>query len=206
MVHYAGEHQALEPLLGLVADELNVKRIEFAETAHEFGRWRAKPNYKVLGPKLGRGVDDVAAALEGDDGSLASALARGEVAEAAGVRLSPDDVDLIQEVREGWGVASEGGLTVALDLAITKELKREGLARELVRLVQDARKAAGFNVSDRIALGVEASGEMAEAFATHRGEVMGETLATEAHEGVLVGFRQEAEIDGSPVTVTVRKL
>ena len=74
---------------------------------------------------------------------------------------TPDDVDLTQEVREGWGVASDGGITVALDLELTEELRREGLARELVRRVQDARKAADLDVSDRIELGVASGGSVA---------------------------------------------
>jgi isoleucyl-tRNA synthetase len=208
MVHYAGDHDALSPLLDVVADELNVKRVVFAETAHELGRWRAKPNYRALGPRLGPRVRDVATALEADDGTLALALARGGTAEAAGVLLSPDDVDLIQDVREGWGVAGEGGLTVALELELTPELRREGLAREIVRLVQDARKAAGFDVSDRIALGVESGGSVAAAFEAYRDYVAGETLATEVVDGSVADatFRQEAELDGQSAIVTVRRV
>jgi len=74
----------------------------------------------------------------------------------AGVELSPEDVELERETLEGWGVATDEGTTVALELELTPELKREGLAREVVRLVQDARKAAGLDVSDRIVLGLEA--------------------------------------------------
>ncbi len=205
VVHYAGEHRALELLLDVVRDELNVKRVEFGETAHELGRWRAKPNYRELGPKLGKRVREVADALARDDGSLAGALARGETVTVAGLELEPADVDLAQEVREGWGVASEGGLTVALDLELSPELRREGLARELVRLVQDARKTAGLEVTDRIALGVETSGEVADALAAHRDYVAAETLAIEVQVGASDGFLQEAEIEGVPVKVTVRK-
>jgi isoleucyl-tRNA synthetase len=206
VVHYAGDHRALAPLLDLVADELNVKRVEFAESSHELGRWRAKPNYRTLGPRLGAGVKEVATALARDDGSLAETFARGEQATVAGLPLGPDDVDLAQEVREGWGVASEGGLTVALDLELTPELRREGVARELVRLVQDARKAAGLKVSDRIVLGVETSGEVAAALAAHREHVASETLAHEVHHtAVEGGLRQTSEIAGVPVTVTVSK-
>ena len=80
---------------------------------------------------------------------------------------------------EGWGVASDGGLTVALELDVSPELRREGLARELVRIVQDARKAAGLDVSDRIALGIEVDGELAEARDAHAAFIAGETLARE---------------------------
>ena len=121
-------------------------------------------------------------------------------------RSTADDVDLSQEVREGWGVASEGGLTVALDLELTDELRREGVARELVRLVQDARKAAGLDVSDRIQLGHRgAAARSAEALAAHREYVAGETLAVDLIAGEVEGFRQEAAIEGEPVAVSLRK-
>ncbi len=112
----------------------------------------------------------------------------------------------MQETLEGWGVASEGGLTVALELEITPELRREGLARELVRVVQDSRKAAGLRVSDRIALGVAAEGAVAAAFAEHRDWIASETLATEVRDGVLgdAAYVQEGTIEDSPVTVSLR--
>jgi isoleucyl-tRNA synthetase len=213
VVHQPGDHEALRPLLGLVADELNVKEVVFAESAEQLGRWRAKPNFKVLGPRLGPRVKDVARSLAADDGSIAAALARGErvaLADAGAgpsVDLSPDDVDLAQDTLEGWGVGSEGGLTVALELELTPELRREGIARELVRVVQDARKAADLDVSDRIVLGIEADGDVAEALREHRVYVAGETLASETVEGAVpdATYTQQAEIDGSNVTVTLRK-
>jgi isoleucyl-tRNA synthetase len=203
VVHVPGSHRLVGPLLATVADELNVKRVVFAESDESFGRWRAKPNFKALGPRLGEAVKDVAAALAADAGDAAQSLAHGESVTVAGVSIGPDDVDLVQEVSTGWGVASEGGLTVALDLEITDELRREGLARDLVRAVQDARKAAGLNVSDRIVLVVEAEGELAQALTHHRDLVAGETLAVEliVGRGAEAAFRQDAEVEGSVVTI-----
>jgi isoleucyl-tRNA synthetase len=199
-------------LLGLVAEELNVKQVRFAESADGFGRWHAKPNYKVLGPRLGPRVKVVATALDADDGPLADALASGravtvDLPEGPPVDLAPDDVDLVQETLEGWGVVSEGGLTVALELEITPELRREGLARDLVRAIQDARKAAGLQVSDRIELGVTASGEVADALRAHRNDVIGETLAVRLEEAPVAdeAYREEADIEGTPVTITLRR-
>jgi isoleucyl-tRNA synthetase len=128
------------------------------------------------------------------------------------VTLTPDDVELSQEVREGWGVAAEGGVTVALDLTITPELRQEGLARELVRVIQDARKAAGLQVSDRIALGVEAEGELATALDRHADHVMAETLATSLERSRLSTdeptgnvYANESSVDGSPVRITLTR-
>jgi isoleucyl-tRNA synthetase len=187
-VHYAGDHDVLASLFDLVAEELNVKEVVFAESAEQLGRWRAKPNFKSLGPRLGSRVQRVASELAKDDGELAASLARGETVSVAlpdgSVRLSPDDVDLVQETLEGWGVAGEGGLTVALELDLTPELRQEGLARELVRVVQDARKAAGLEVTDRIVLGLAADGEVAAAREAFRDWIASETLAVELVEGV----------------------
>ncbi len=213
VVHLAGRHGELDDLLDVVAEELNVKEVRFAESAEAFGRWRAKPNFKVLGPRLGARVQAVGAALAADDGAVAARLASGEAVDMAvgddpAVTIGPGDVELSQEVLEGWGVASEGGVTVALDLEITPELRREGLAREFVRIVQDARKAAGFDVSDRIALGVETAGELAAALEAHRASVAGETLARDVLDAPVddAALRQEADIDGEPVTVSVRRV
>ncbi len=212
VVHYPGDHEALGAVLPLVADELNVKRVVFAESDTSFGRWRAKPNYKVLGPTLGNRVKGLAVALTDDDGTVASALARGEAVAVAveggsPVRLTPDDVDLVQEVTEGWGVASGDGLTVALDLELTDDLHREGLARELVRAVQDARRAAGLDVSDRIALAVQASGDMAASLDAFHTYVAGETLAIALDRGTLHGdaFHHEVDIDGGTVSISLRR-
>jgi isoleucyl-tRNA synthetase len=211
VVHYAGDHAALEPLLDLVGEELNVKQVQFAESADQLGRWRAKPNFKVLGPRLGPGVKEVAAALERDDGSLAAALVHGDPVRVdlgtEQVELAPSDVDLVQETVEGWGVASDGGITVALELQLTPELRLEGFARELVRVVQDARKAAGLDVSDRIALGLAVDGELAEALAIHRGWIGAETLAVEVVDEAATDatFERTFEIDGARVGVSLRR-
>ncbi len=207
-IHYAGDHGALEPLLSIVADELNVRRLVFAETAADFGRWRAKPDFKVLGPRLGPLVKDVATALADDDGTRAAALARGDsVTVTAGgseISLDPGDVDLTQDVREGWGVASEGGVTVALDLTLTDELRTEGIARDLVRAVQEARREAGLQVSDRIELGIEAGEATMQALEIHRDYVASETLALRLIDGSIDGHATEAVLGDGPVSITLR--
>jgi isoleucyl-tRNA synthetase len=215
VVHYAGDHAALEPLLDLVGEELNVKQVLFAETAAQLGRWRAKPTFKVLGPRLGRGVKEVAAALERDDGSLAAALAHGDPVwvdlGSEQVELAPSDVDLVQETVEGWGVASDGGITVALELELTPELRAEGLARELVRAIQDVRKTAELDVGDRIVLGLQIEGPTAEALdaaiGAHRAWMGAETLAVEIVDGTApdATFEQTFEIEDARVRVSLRR-
>ncbi len=96
-------------------------------------------------------------------------------------------------------------MTVALELELTPELRREGVARELVRMVQDARKEAGLEVTDRIRLAVETSGEPAEALAAHRDEIAAETLATSVETSEVEGFRLEGDLEGTPVVVSLRR-
>jgi isoleucyl-tRNA synthetase len=201
---------ALEPLSYLIAEELNVKRVDLTESHEVAGTWRAKPNYRTLGPRLGPAVKEVASALAGDDGTLAGSLADGgtvRVPTSDGeVEIGPQDVELSRETRGGWGVATDGGITVALDLEITPDLAREGLARELVRLVQDARKAAGLEVSDRIELAVDAGDDVRGALEAHRDWVAGEVLATRITFDLPEdGHRERRELDGREVTVGVRK-
>ena len=208
IVHYPGDHSTVLPLLGLVADELNVKRVVFAESADRFGRWQAKPNFRELGPRLGPRVREVAETLARDDGSLAGVLADGgsvTLETASGpVPLAPGDVDLTQDVLEGWGVASDSGLTVALDLELTPELRREGVARELIRAVQDARKAAGLDVSDRIVLGVATTGPVLDALREHAAAIAGETLAVELVE-IADGDAPTVEVGSTPVRLEIRR-
>jgi isoleucyl-tRNA synthetase len=210
VVHLPGELGSFDPLLETVAEELNVKRVDVAGSAEVFGRWRAKPDFKVLGPRLGPRVQALAAALAADDGTLAGRLADGEQVEVAAgdgpiVSIGADDVQLTHDVRSGLGVASEGDVTVALELELTPELRREGLARELVRMIQDARKAAGLEVTDRISLGVETTGEPAEALAAHREEIAAETLAASVATDGVDGFRMEGALEGTPVIVSLRR-
>ncbi|MEA2550408.1 MAG: isoleucyl-tRNA synthetase, partial [Actinomycetota bacterium] len=212
VIHLPEETEDLVDLLPIIADELNVHRVVFAESIAGFGRWHAKPNFKTLGPKLGARVKDLAAALAADDGSLAGRLAHDEpvtVALAGGaVIVDPVDVDLTQEVRKGWGVASEGGITVALDLELTDELRLEGFAREVVRAVQDARKAAGLDVSDRIELGLEGGDVLARALRVHEAAIAGETLATQLVPSALVdaAFERSVLIEEAEVRITLRRV
>jgi isoleucyl-tRNA synthetase len=210
VVHLPSAPGSFESLRDTVAEELNVKKVEIAGSAEVFGRWRAKPDFKVLGPRLGPRVQAVAAALAADDGTLAERLVEGDPVEVAGddepaITIGPGDVQLVHDVRSGLGVASEGGVTVALELEVTPELRREGVARELVRMIQDARKGAGLEVTDRIELAVETSGEAAEALAAHRDEIAAETLAATVTTDGLAGFRLEGVLDGTPVIVSLRK-
>jgi len=210
-VHVSGDRERLRQLLPLIAEELNVKEVVFAESAEELSSWRAKPNFRTLGPALRTRVKEVAAALAGDDGTAASALARGEPAEVAlpsgPLVLQPDDVELVQQSRAGWGSASDGTVTVALDLEPTEALRAEGVVRELVHHAQSLRKASGLEVTDRIVLGVEGEPEVWSALQAQRDLLASEILAVDIRPGPVENQIGQAEVrvDGREVRLTIRR-
>jgi isoleucyl-tRNA synthetase len=201
-------------LLDLVAAELNVKQVGFAEGEAGLVAFRLTPNFRALGPRFGRDAQTVAAALRQAPPELAAALAPRlragervelEVAGLGTVQLGPDEAGVAEEPVTGWRVAREGATAVALDLEISPELRREGLARDLVRAVQDLRKAAGLAVADRIELAVKAEGEVAAAVDAHRDYLLGETLATALHRAPQGdGHDTRVELDGEPVRLWLR--
>jgi isoleucyl-tRNA synthetase len=169
MVSAKGWDDLPDQLKELVAAELNVGSLESLSTATDLVDVTAKANFRTLGRRFGKQVQPVARAVaEADAAALAAALRTGTAeVEVDGTRvtLSGDEVIVTETPRTGWAVASGSGETVALDLEITPELRRAGLVREAVRLVQDARKRSGLAVSDRIELWWSASGTEAEQLA-----------------------------------------
>jgi isoleucyl-tRNA synthetase len=211
IAHVPGRSADVEGLLPIVAEELNVKQVRLATSSDRFGAWRAKPDFKVLGPRLGARVQALAATLADDDGAVASQLAAGATVDVSiddgpAVTVGPDDVDITRDALAGWGVASDGGVTVALELALTDELRSEGLARELVRIVQDARKAAGLAVGDRIALGIDGDAPVVAARDAWGSFIAEETLATELDAAIPdPTATTDAEVDGHVTRVQLRR-
>jgi isoleucyl-tRNA synthetase len=177
-----------EDLRTQIAEELNVTRLEsLGEAGGDLVDYSAKANFRALGKRFGKGTQPVAAAIAAADAAaLAVALRAGGTAtvtvDGEPVEVGPDEVIVTETPREGWAVAREGE-TVALDLTITDELRRAGLAREAIRAIQEARKSSGLEVSDRISLGWHATDpEAAAALREHRTEIAGEVLATTLEE------------------------
>ena len=175
-----------DELRALVCAELNVVTLEPLSAAGDLVDVDAKANFRVLGRRFGKDVQAVARAVaEADATALVAALRAGTAAvevDGALVPLSAEEVVVTESPRTGWAVASGTGLTVALDLLITPELRRAGLVRDAVRLVQDARKHSGLDVSDRIELWWSAEGELAEALHEGANRLAEEVLA------VSIGF------------------
>jgi isoleucyl-tRNA synthetase len=173
-------------LVAEVGDELNVVDVaELSGGDSDLVDVSLKVDFRAVGRRLGKQVQAVAKAVATADPAELTAAYRAGTAtvDVEGVPVPLEDGDLIvtETPREGWTVASGGGLTVALDLTLTPELERAGLVREVVRLIQEARKNSGLEVSDRIELRWTADGVLAEALEEHAGQWTGEVLATSVH-------------------------
>jgi isoleucyl-tRNA synthetase len=193
------ERASIEALADLVTAELNVNELDFVSEEGELVTYTVKPNYRTLGPRFGKHMPQVAAAVSAlDASSVASTVADGgEVGisiDGTDHILGPDDLTLALAPLEGYEVEAEAGHAVALQLEIDEELRRAGLAREVVRAVQDARKNAGLEITDRIALGLGGDADLLAVAQEHEAYIAGEVLASS------ITFGDE---DGAGSTVSV---
>jgi isoleucyl-tRNA synthetase len=190
-------------LRSLIAAELNVASLSVL--SGELVDYVVKPNFRSLGRRFGRETPVVAAAVAAMPAAdiAAVVLAGGAVTVPVpggpAVSVGPDDVIVTQTPRAGWAVATDAGETVAIDTTVTPELRREGLAREVIRLIQEARKSDGLDVTDRIALRWSARDpDLAAALTEHSALIAGEVLAVEFGPGEASGagdVREHADED-----------
>jgi isoleucyl-tRNA synthetase len=205
------EQEAIERLEAIVLEELNVKRLRFVEDADELGVWELKPNYRALGPRFGKRMPQVAAAVGALEGRSAAATLHGGGRVGVAIdghehALSADDVQLVLKPREGYQLERAGGHAVALDLELDDELRREGLAREVVHAVQAARKNAGLAVEDRIELSLAGDDDLLDAVRAHESYVSAETLALDlSYDGGGAGGHS-ASIDGRTIGIGLARI
>ena len=205
-----GRH--IEAVRPLIMNEVNVKRIELvAETAGLITK-RIKPNFKTLGPKYGKYMKQIAA--------LTAAFTQEQIAavesapettlDLGGERITVTaaDFEITSEDMPGWLVTSEGKFTVALDITVTDDLRREGVARELINRIQNIRKDSGFEVTDRIRVEIEAKEAVVGAVAAYADYIGQQTLARDVRTAALPEgeFVVESEIDEEPLKIAVTKL
>jgi isoleucyl-tRNA synthetase len=201
------ERAAIEARADLVTSELNVKDLDFVSDESELVSYSAKPNYRSLGPRFGKKMPQVAAAVEALDAAHVAAVLTegGEIGiaiDGTDHTLGPDDVTLALQPLEGYEVEAEAGHAVALQLELDDELRREGLAREIVHAVQNARKAAGLEITDRIDLTLAGDPDLIAAAQAHEAYLSGEVLATTvSYDGTANGAA--AKIDGRELKIGV---
>ena len=174
----------LEKVKLLLLNEVNVKEVEFITETQGLITKKIKPNFRTLGKKYGKQMKEIGAAFATLSQEEISAIERARenyvlALPSGDVVLEPADYEIISEDMPGWLVESDGRLTVALDVTLTDELRREGIARELVNRIQNLRKDAGLEVVDRIRVKVEAREEIQQALETYSAYVCQQTLAVE---------------------------
>lgn len=203
--------ERFEAVKDLILSEVNVKDVEYIEDTSGILVKKVKPNFKTLGPRYGKMMKQISAAIGSLDqediilfeknGSYTLKL------EGEEVNLRLDDVEIISEDIPGWLVANEGSLTVALDVTLTEELKEEGIAREFVNRIQNLRKESGFDVTDKIHVSIENLDEIAPAVRKHSVYIGSQTLADHIE---LSSFEETkdvswVDIDNIPVRIRIRK-
>jgi isoleucyl-tRNA synthetase len=203
--------QAVENHQAQILEELNVKTLELIARDAELISYRIKPNLPRIGKRYGKLIPAIRAALaDADGGQIAAAVAAGEAFElqAGGETLTFDAQDVLveSESAEGYASAEESGYLVGLDTRLSDDLRAEGLAREVIRSVQDARKQGGLQVSDRITLRVEGSPRVQTAIDTHRDFIMSETLATNwGGDDFEANYDVSHDVDGESWTIRLSR-
>jgi isoleucyl-tRNA synthetase len=202
--------QDLEPLFGLISEELNVKQVSFLKPGVSLVQLSAKPNFARLGPKLGKNANLAAEKIRSlsqdeltrfrDEAKLRIDL------DGTSLELEPEDMDITESEKEGWVVESENEYKVALSSVLTEELKNEGFARELVNKIQNMRKAAGFEVMDRIKAEIATSPRLQSAIKAFEEYIKKETLSSELSlGGGERGRTEEWDINGEKARISVEK-
>jgi isoleucyl-tRNA synthetase len=203
------EREAIERLAGVVREELNVKALRFVSETSELGSYTLKPNYRTLGPRFGKAMPQVAAAVAALDAGHAADTLRegGEVGiflDGHDHALCAEDLQLVMSPLEGYQLEREGSHAVALELRLDDGLRREGLAREVVHAVQNARREAGLQIADRIVLTLGGDEELLAAARSHEQYLAGEVLAVAVHfDGN--GSGEPARIEGRELLISVAR-
>ncbi len=209
-----GERRAAERFPDQIREELNFKAVKVHDAANgPLLSVEVRPNLKTLGPKVGARLKEVQAALAAANGDELAALAQGgkpfELPLPGGaLTLEPSDLWVTTKAPDGWAGAADRGTQVMLDARVSDELKREGMAREVVRHVQNTRKDADLEMEDRIILHLSTeSAALEQAIRAHQAYICGETLAEQWSARPLNGdaHRTDVKVDGQPLTIQLRK-
>ena len=194
----------------IIADELNVKSVEFTEDTSAFMSYTFKPQLKTVGPKYGKQLGEIRQALADLDGNAAKAEldAKGVLTldlPGGEVKLAVEDLLIDTAQTEGYYAVADKGVTVALDTKLTPELIEEGFVREIVSKIQTMRKEAGFEVMDRITVYADGNDKVQAILEKNADSVLGDVMATALKCGEIAGFTKEWNINGETVTLGVEK-
>jgi len=198
-----------EELADLIRSELNVKVVVVSSNEENFVNRSAKPNLKLLGKVLGKQMKEATEIIKAFGNKEVGLLENGGTIDVLGQTLTLEHILIERIPKVGFVVESDGGITVALDTELDKELEKEGLARELVNRIQNLRKDAGFEVSDRIQVGLKGDELVSQSIATYGNYVKNETLADSILENSSLekfDISNEFDIDGIQVTISIKRV
>ncbi|OYD43821.1 isoleucine--tRNA ligase [Sphingobacterium cellulitidis] len=200
--------EKVEKVKDLILSETNIKDIEFITDTTGIIKKKIKPNFKVLGAKVGKDMKMVAAAIQSMSADEIQTLENNGSIALTGTKyvISSEDVDIIAEDVEGWQVANLGRLTVALDVHISAELKDEGMARELINRIQNLRKEKGFEVTDRINVTLSQNTEIQQAVDNNFSYICTEILADSLRFDSALANGDAIEIDGENLLLSIEKI
>lgn len=198
----------VEKVKDLILSETNIKDIEFITDTTGIIKKKVKPNFKVLGAKVGKDMKMVASAIQSMDAAQIQELENQGSIQLTGTEyvISSEDVEIIAEDVEGWQVANLGRLTVALDVNISAELKDEGMARELINRIQNLRKDKGFEVTDRINVTLSQNTEIQQAVDNNFSYICTEILADSLKFDSALANGDAIEIDGENLLLSIEKI
>lgn len=210
IVVLSSKQNALEEMKEVILEEVNIKEMEILKDDSEIVNKSAKPNFKAIGPKFGKLVNQVANAIRQFSKNEIEQIEKGEAVkikiENEEIEILPEYLEIISSEIQGWSVASEEGTTVAIDTELTEDLIAEGLAREFINRVQNMRKDAGFEVTDRINISFVANKSFVEYINKFKDYISNETLAVNiTNENLNDGYKQEWKIDEFDCSISIEK-
>jgi isoleucyl-tRNA synthetase len=206
------ERQAIDRFSSAISEELNVRKVGFSKEPSKYVEFELVPNFRVLGPKLGKQVPACKKALAKADGSaLHAEMERsGKIVidlPDGPIELRSDEVEVRLRAREDFAAASGAGQVVVLDTRIDESLRREGLAREVINRIQRARKAMDLPYEARIEVRWSAAGDLADAIEEHAERIAVETLATAlSRSEAQASSEHDTEVEGSPLALSIKKV
>ncbi|MBI3967998.1 MAG: class I tRNA ligase family protein, partial [Chloroflexi bacterium] len=204
----SGDRGLVERLGQQVLDELNVEGLQFADQAADLLSYSVRPNLKVLGPRLGKQLNDLRQALPAVDGAAFLRAQRTNTpVEVAGITLAPEEYEVLAKEREGYSVAEESGYVVALKTEITPDLLEKGLAREIVHRIQNLRKSASFRIEDRIVTYFDGDADLTAAIERFADTIKAETLSDALQRGPApdTAYSESQKVEGKDLTLAVER-
>ena len=200
----------IQSIKDIVMSEVNVKDIKLVDGSNGILVKRIKPDFKKLGPKCGKNMKQVAAALQNmEQDAITQFEKEGQYTlaiEGQEIVVSTEDVSIFSEDIPGWSVANDGNITIALDITLTDDLINEGIARELVNRIQNTRKSSGLEITDRINVSVSAPDNINTAIAAHKAYIASQVLANNLFLTDQLSNATEVDFDGTPLFIQIEKI